>query len=103
MKIPPLRIKTLDGDDTGAEREYRELNFELHSDAVRQNFCLQKTDRIVQQSKISDQSLRRNPKTKITTLINFCRLYLIIFIIFTNLVEASLSVNRSKQNGVFWS
>ena len=40
MEIPPIPIKTLDGEDTEAQRECRKLNFELHGNVIHQNVRL---------------------------------------------------------------
>ena len=40
MEIPPIPIKTLDGEDTEAQRECREFNFELHGNVIHQNVRL---------------------------------------------------------------
>ena len=40
MEIPPIPIKTLDGEDTEAQRECRKFNFELHGNVIHQNVRL---------------------------------------------------------------
>ena len=82
MEIPTIPIKTLDVEDTEAQRECWKLNFELHSIITRQNVRLWKTNRMVANSTIFDQWLRRKPTTKITFLINFRHFYPIFSTIF---------------------
>lgn len=47
MKLQPFHIKTLDVEDTEAQREGRKLNFELNSKIIHQNICLWKINCMV--------------------------------------------------------
>ena len=40
MEITPIPIKTLDGEDTEAQRECRKFNFEIHGNVMHQNVRL---------------------------------------------------------------
>ena len=40
MEIPPIPIKTLDGEDIEKQRQCRKLNFELHGNVMHQNVRL---------------------------------------------------------------
>lgn len=62
LLISPILIKPLDDDDTEAETECQKLNFELQSNAIHHNICLQKINRMVPKSEISDKWLKRNSR-----------------------------------------
>ena len=79
LGIPPILIKTLDGEDTEAQRECWKLNFELHGNVIHQNVRLWKTNLMVPSSTMFEQWLRRKPMTKITLLINFRQVHFTFF------------------------